>query len=134
MLGDSIFTFSEESTASFSTPWSTATAATIATLPLQVQKLLKEFSTLLWPSAATPKTLDGVVKHIDTGSNAPMLASPQRLDPEKHRITEEEFLTFEKSRYYSTLELALGIPKLSHGCQQCPSFATTKVTLVAAVP
>jgi hypothetical protein len=36
------------------------------------------------------------VHHIDTDSAAPVFARPRRLDPEKHRITEEEFLAMEK--------------------------------------
>ncbi len=66
-------------------------------LPPQVQKLLQEFPTLLRPSAAQPKPLHGVVHHIDTGSAAPVFARPRRLDPEKHRIAEEEFLSLEKA-------------------------------------
>ncbi len=49
------------------------------------------------PSAAPPKPLHGVVHHIDTGSAAPVFARPRRLDPEKHRIAEEEFLALEKA-------------------------------------
>ncbi len=33
-----------------------------------------------------------MVHHIDTDSAAPVFACPRRLDPEKHRIAEEEFL------------------------------------------
>ena len=43
-----------------------------------------------------PKPLHGVVHHIDTGSAVPVFARPRRLDPEKHSITEEEFLAMEK--------------------------------------
>ncbi len=32
-----------------------------------------------------------------TGSAAPVFARPRRLDPEKHRIAEEEFLSLEKA-------------------------------------
>ncbi len=49
------------------------------------------------PSADPPKPLHGVVHHIDTGSAAPVFAHPRRLDPEKHRIAEEEFLALEKA-------------------------------------
>ncbi len=78
------------STSSFVSPWSPETAAAVAALPPQVQKLL-EVPSLLRPSAAHPKPLHGVVHHIDTGSAAPV------LDPEKHRIAEEEFLALEKA-------------------------------------
>jgi hypothetical protein len=37
------------------------------------------------------------VHHIDTGNAAPVFARPRRLDPEKHRIAEEEFLAMEKA-------------------------------------
>ena len=59
--------------------------------------MLEEFPTLLRPRAAQPKPLHGVVHHIDTGSTAPVFARPRRLDPEKHRIAEEEFLSLEKA-------------------------------------
>jgi hypothetical protein len=88
-------TLSQASTSSFDSPWSPETA--VAALPLQVQKLLEEFPSLLRPSAAPPKPLHGVVHHIDTGSAAPVFARPRRLDPEKHHIAEEEFLTLEKA-------------------------------------
>jgi hypothetical protein len=52
---------------------------------------------LLGPSTAPPKPLHGVVHHINTGSTAPVFACPQRLDLEKHSITEEEFLAMEKA-------------------------------------
>jgi hypothetical protein len=90
-------TFTKASTSFFVSPWSPETAAAIAALPPQVQKLLEEFPSLLRPSAAPPKPLHGVVHHIDTGSVAPVLARPRRLDPEKHRIAEEEFLALEKA-------------------------------------
>ena len=61
------------------------------------KKLLEEFPLLLRPSAAPPKPLHGVVHHIDTGSAAPVFARPWGLDPEKHRIAEEEFLALEKA-------------------------------------
>ncbi len=73
------------------------TAAAVAALPPQVQKLLEKFPSLLRPSAAPPKPLHGVLHHIDTGSAAPVFARPQRLDPEKHHIAEEEFLALEKA-------------------------------------
>jgi hypothetical protein len=57
----------------------------------------EEFPSLLRPSATPPKLLHGVVHHIDTGSAAPVFARPRRLDPEKHRIAEEEFLALEKA-------------------------------------
>jgi hypothetical protein len=88
-------TFTKASTSSFVSPWSPETAA--ATLPPQVQKLLEEFPLLLRPSVAPPKPLHGVVHHIDTGSAAPVFARPHWLDPEKHRIAEEEFLALEKA-------------------------------------
>ncbi len=44
-----------------------------------------------------PKPLHSVVHHIDTDSAAPVFACPRRLDPEKHRIAEEEFLALEKA-------------------------------------
>ncbi len=69
----------------------------MAALPPQVQKLLKEFPSLLRPNAAPPKPLQGVVHHIDTGSTAPVFARPRGLDPEKHCIAEEEFLALEKA-------------------------------------
>jgi hypothetical protein len=56
-----------------------------------------EFLSLLLPSAAPPKPLHGVVHHIDTGSAASVFARPRRMDPENHRITEEEFLALEKA-------------------------------------
>ena len=82
---------------SFDNPWSPETAAAVAALPPQVQKLLEEFPSLLRPPAAQPKPLHGVVHHIDTGSATPVFARPRRLDPEKHRIAEEEFLSLEKA-------------------------------------
>jgi hypothetical protein len=88
-------TFTKASTISFISPWSPETAA--AALPPQVQKLLEEFPLLLHPSAALPKPLNSVVHHIDTGSTAPVFARPRRLDPDKHRIAEEEFLALEKT-------------------------------------
>jgi hypothetical protein len=90
-------TLTQASTSSFVSPWSPETAAVAAALPPQVQKLLEKFPSLLRPSAAPPKLLHGVVHHIDTGSAAPVFARPRRLDPEKHRIAEEEFLTLEKA-------------------------------------
>jgi hypothetical protein len=89
-------TFTKASTSSFVSPWSPETAVAVAALPPQVQKLLKEFPSLLRPSAAPPKLLHGVVHHIDTGSAAPVFTRPRRLDPEKHRIA-EEFLALEKA-------------------------------------
>ena len=90
-------TFTKARTSFFVSPWSPETAAAFAALPPQVQKLLEEVSSLLHPSAAPPKPLHGVVHHIDTGSAAPVFARPRRLDPEKHRIAEEEFLALEKA-------------------------------------
>jgi cleavage and polyadenylation specificity factor subunit 1 len=89
-------TFTKASTSFFVSPWSPDIAA-VAALPPQVQKLLEEFLSLLRPSAAPPKPLHGVVYHIDTGSAAPVFARSRRLDPEKHRIAEEEFLALEKA-------------------------------------
>jgi hypothetical protein len=45
-------TFTKASTSSFFSPWNSETAAAIAALPLQVQKLLEEFPWILRPSAA----------------------------------------------------------------------------------
>jgi hypothetical protein len=87
-------TLTKASTSSFVSPWSPETAAAVAALLPQVQKLLEEFPSLLRPSAAPPKPLHGVVHHIDKGSAAPVFACPRQLDPEKHRIAEEEFLAF----------------------------------------
>jgi hypothetical protein len=90
-------TLTKASTNSFSSPWTPETAAAVAALPPQVQQLLKEFPSLLRPSAALPKPLHGVVHRIDTGSAAPVFARPRWLDPEKHHIAEEEFLAVEKA-------------------------------------
>ncbi len=91
-------TFTKASTSPFISPWSPETAAAVAALPPQVQQLLKEFPSLLHPSAAPPpKPLHGVVHHIDTDSAAPVFARPRQVDPEKHRIAEEEFLALEKA-------------------------------------
>jgi hypothetical protein len=90
-------TLTQASTSSFGSPWSPETAAAVATLLPQVQKLLEEFPSLLRPSATPPKPLHGVVHHIDTDSAAPVFARPWRLDPEKHSIPEEEFLALEKA-------------------------------------
>ena len=67
-------TLTQASKNSFDNPWSSETAAAVAALPPQVQKLLEEFPTLLRPNAAQPKPLHGVVHHIDTGSAAPVFA------------------------------------------------------------
>jgi hypothetical protein len=88
-------TFTKASTSSFVSPWSPETA--VAALPPRVQKLHEEFPSLLRSSAAPPKPLHGIVYHIDTGSAAPVFTGPRRLDPEKHRIAEEEFLALEKA-------------------------------------
>jgi hypothetical protein len=90
-------TFTKASTSSFVSPWSPETAAAVAALPPQIQKLLEEFPLLLCPSTAPPKSLHSVVHHIDTGRAAPVIARPRRLDPEKHCIAEEEFLALEKA-------------------------------------
>jgi hypothetical protein len=87
-------TFTKASTSSFVSPWSPETAAAVAALPPQVQKLLEEFPSL---SAAPPNPLHGIVHHINTGSAAPVFARPRQLDPEKHRIAKEEFLTLENA-------------------------------------
>jgi hypothetical protein len=89
-------TLTKASTSSFVSPRSPETAAAAA-LPPHVQKLLEEFPSLLRPSAAPPKPLQGIVHHIDTGSAAPVFAHPWQLDPEKQRIAEEEFLALEKA-------------------------------------
>ena len=47
-------TLTQASTSSFVSPWSPETAAAVAALPPQVQKLLEEFPSLLHPSAAPP--------------------------------------------------------------------------------
>jgi hypothetical protein len=90
-------TFTKASTSSFISPWSPETAAAVAALPPQVQKLLEEFPSLLRPSMAPHKLLHGIVDYIDTGSAVPVFARPRRLDPEKHRIVEQEFLALEKA-------------------------------------
>jgi hypothetical protein len=64
-------TLTQASTNSFVNPRSPETAAAVASLKPQVQKLLEEFPSLLCPSAAPPKPLHGVVHHIDTGSATP---------------------------------------------------------------
>ncbi len=46
-------------------------------------------------SAATPKPLHGIIHHNNTGNATLVYARPQWLDPEKHRIAEEEFLALE---------------------------------------
>ncbi len=89
-------TLTQASTSSFVSPWSPETAAAVAALPPQVQKLLKEFPSLLPPSAAPPKPLHGVVHHINTGSATTVFARPRRLDPEKHRIAEKNFSPWKK--------------------------------------
>jgi hypothetical protein len=83
-------TFSKASTTSFISSWSPETA--VAALPPQVQQLLEEF-----PWLCAPKPLHGVVHHFNTSRAAPVFARPRRLDPEKHRIAEEEFLAMEKA-------------------------------------
>ncbi len=90
-------TFIKTSTISLSSPWNPETAAAVAALLPQVKKLLEEFTSLLCNSPAPPKPLHGVVHHIDIGSTPPAFARPRRLDPEKHRIAEEEFLSLEKA-------------------------------------
>jgi len=88
---------SQASTIFSHNPWDTNAAAAVSNLPPQVQKLLQEFPQLLRPSTAPPDPLHGVVHRIDTGSAAPVFARPRRLDPEKHRIAEAEFLALEKA-------------------------------------
>jgi hypothetical protein len=75
-------TLTKASTYSSISPWNPETAAAVATLPPQVQKLLEEFPLLLRPNAAPLKPLHGVVHRIDTGSAAPVFTRPRRLDPE----------------------------------------------------
>jgi hypothetical protein len=126
-------TFSKASTASFIKPWSSETA--FAALPHQVQQLLKEFPTLLRPSAATPKPLHGVVHHIDTGSAAPIFVHPQRLDPEKHRVALQELLALEKaciircsnSFWASSLHLA---PKKDGSWRHCGDYCCLNTVTV----
>jgi hypothetical protein len=62
-------TFSKATTSSFVIPWryETATAAAVATPP-QVQQLLKEFPTLLWPSGAHSNLSTESSIHFNTGS------------------------------------------------------------------
>ncbi len=120
-------TLTKASTSFFTCPWNTKTAAAVAALPTQVQKLLEEFPSLLRPSAAPPKPLHGVVHHIHTGSAAPVFARPRPLDPEKHRIAEEEFLALEKagiirrsnSTWASPLHL---VPKKDGLCRPCGNY------------
>ena len=76
---------------------SPCTAAAVSRLPPQVQALLQEFPRILRPGTSPPRPLHGVVHRIDTGSAAPVFARPRRLDPEKHRIAEAEFLALEKA-------------------------------------
>ncbi len=66
---------------------------------------------LLRPNAAPPKPLHGIVHHMDTGSAAPVFARPRRLDPEKHRIAEEEFLALEKKQVLFAAQIRLGHPR-----------------------
>ncbi len=68
-------TFTKASTSSFVSPWSPETAAAVAALPPQVQKLLEEYPLLLRPCAAPPKPLHGILHHIDTGSAAPVFTA-----------------------------------------------------------
>ncbi len=118
-------TLTQAITSSFDSPWSPETAAA---LPSQVQKLLEEFPSLLRPSAALPKPLHSVVHHIDTGSAAPVFARPRRLDPEKHRTKELRISRPGKSRYYSPLKLALGVPA-ALGSQEGWLLAPLRVTV-----
>jgi hypothetical protein len=53
--------------------------------------------TLLRPRTDTPRPLQRVVHHIDTGSAAPVFARPWWLDPKIHLIVETEFLALEKA-------------------------------------
>jgi hypothetical protein len=101
-------TLTKASTSSFVSPWSPETAAAVAALPPQVQKLLEEFPSLFCPSAAPPKPLHGVVHHIDTGSAAPVFTRPRRLDPEKH--CRRGVSRPGKSRYYPPLKFTFGVP------------------------
>ncbi len=132
-------TLTKASTSSFVSPWSPETTAAVATLPPQVQKLLKEFPSLLRPSAAPPKPLHGVVHHIDTGSAIPVFARPRRLDLEKHRIVEEEFLALEKagiircskSPWASPLHL---VPKKDVRWRPCGDYLVLTSWLVCTDP
>jgi hypothetical protein len=68
---------------------------------------------MLRPSAAAPKPLHSFMHHIDTGSADPVFAWPRWLDPDKHRIAEEEFLAMEKAGSRCTWyprKTALGAP------------------------
>ncbi len=102
-------TLTQASTSSFVSPPSPETAAAVAALPPQVQKLLEEFQSLLLPSAAPPKPLHGVVHHIATGSATPMFTRPRRLDPEKNRIAKRSSLPWKK-QVLSAAQIRLGRP------------------------
>jgi hypothetical protein len=130
-------TFSKASTISFTSPWSLEIVAAVTALPPQVQQLLKEFPTLLRPSATTPTPLHGVLHHIDTGSDAPVFARPPQLDPDKHRIAEEEFLAMEKQVLFATptrlgrphctwgpRKIALGAPAVTTGARTPSPYLT----------
>jgi hypothetical protein len=90
-------TLTKASTSSFVSPWNTETAAAVAGLPPQVQRLLEKFPSLLRPSAAPPKPLHGVVHHLAAG--------PRKTPHHRRGVPR-----LGKSRYYSPLKLTLGIP------------------------
>jgi hypothetical protein len=103
-------TLTQASTSSFVSPWSPETATAVAALPPQVQKLLEEFPSLLRPSVAPPKTLHGVVHHIDTGSATPVFARPRRLDRKSTSSLRRSFSPWKKQVLFAA-QIRLGRPR-----------------------